>query len=91
MRTEHETDMIDKNNLHIISEFFNYDLALWQPIKTDAEIVEELKAKNQKKVKKLYTTARLIEKTLEWSEVPRVYSAICIEIIKACNSFGIII
>jgi putative ATP-dependent endonuclease of OLD family len=89
MRTEHETDVIDKNNMDIVSSLFQYPIDENRITKSDDDIVAELKAKNQKKVKKLYTTARLVDSTVDWANVPKVYAKNCIEIIEECEAAGI--
>ena len=89
MRTEHETDVIDKNNMDIVASLFQYPIDENRTTKSDDDIVAELKAKNQKKIKKLYTTARLVDSTIDWANVPKVYAKNCIEIIEECEAAGI--
>ncbi len=89
MRTEHESDLIDSNNIYIIAGLFNYDLTDYAGgLKTEKEVVQDLKAFNRKEIKKAFVTSKVVKSTSSWSEVPNVYASMCKEIYKLMKSIG---
>jgi len=90
MRTEHETDLVDIKNMSIVADLFNYDLDPYERGEVEEEqVIKELKALNQKELKKAFVTAKLIARTSSMDHVPNVYAKMCGEIYKKVKAAGI--
>ncbi|MFO1256814.1 MAG: AAA family ATPase [Gammaproteobacteria bacterium] len=92
MRTEHETDILDKRNIEIIAELFSYDLTEYlNQSKSEELTLNELKMYNQKALKKAFITAKVVSKTDSFDQVPSIYAKICNEIYSKVKTAGILI
>lgn len=86
MRTEHESDVVDNKNLKLVAKQFGYDLdPLEKQLVSEEAVICELKALNNKHLKKAFETAKLATSTTDWASVPSSYASVCKEIYRLMN------